>query len=161
MTTTSRRPAVPEVKPDGTFPTQTLVELPFPGDRAVVDQLILSYLDRYRRPAHAIFVLDVSGSMEGERLDDLKRSLTGLTGADESLSGRFARFRQRERITLITFNSDLGREDDITLDSASPGSPGLTTLRRRIDRLSAGGGTAIWTAMRRAYQRVQQDASAD
>jgi Ca-activated chloride channel family protein len=161
MATTSRRPAVPEVQPDAAFPARTLVELPFPADRAVVDQLILSYLDRYRRPAHALFVLDVSGSMEGERLDDLKRALTGLTGADGSVSGRFARFRERERITLITFNSDISREQDIALESAAPDSAGLATLRGRIDGVRAGGGTAIWTAMRRAYQRVQSDAAAD
>jgi Ca-activated chloride channel homolog len=161
MTATSRRPAIPGVALDAAFGKQTLVELPFPGDREVVDQLILSYLDRYRRPAHAIFVLDVSGSMEGDRIDGLKRALTGLTGADSSVSGKFARFRARERITMITFSSVITSEHQITLEDAAQNPAGLAEVRARIDGLSAGGGTAIWSALRHAYQRVAEDAVAD
>src|SRR5262245_33760701 len=97
MSTTNRRPAIPEVAPDSRFPRRVLVELPFPASRQVVDQLLFAYLDKFRRPAHAIFVLDMSASMRGERLASLKQALVNLTGADSSVTGRFARFRERER----------------------------------------------------------------
>jgi Ca-activated chloride channel family protein len=80
-----------------------LVELPFPASLGVVDGLLFAYLNRLRRPAHTSYVLDVSGSMEGERIAALKQALVNLTGADTSISGRFAGFRARERLTMITF----------------------------------------------------------
>src|SRR5918992_2836951 len=52
MTATARRPAVPEVAPDNRFPRQVLVELPFPASLKVVDDVLLAYLNRIRRPAH-------------------------------------------------------------------------------------------------------------
>ncbi len=59
MTDTRRRPAVPGVALDPMFPTQTLIELPFPSKLSTIDTLITTYLDQARRPASAIFVLDV------------------------------------------------------------------------------------------------------
>ena len=69
MTDTARRPAIPGVPLDSRFPTPALIELPFPSKLDTIDALITAYLDEVRRPASAIFVLDVSGSMEGDRLD--------------------------------------------------------------------------------------------
>ena len=63
MTDTSRRPSVPGVPLDARFPTQTLVELPFPSKLDTIDALLTVYLDQIRRPASAVFVLDTSGSM--------------------------------------------------------------------------------------------------
>ena len=60
---TLRRPAIPEVKPSDAFPTNLLVELPFPSSLDVIDKLLFAYLDQEKVPASAIFVLDTSGSM--------------------------------------------------------------------------------------------------
>ena len=65
MTDTLRRPAVPGVPLDPRFTSQTLIELPFPAKLDTIDALITTYLDEVRRPASAIFVLDLSGSMAG------------------------------------------------------------------------------------------------
>jgi ABC-type Fe3+ transport system substrate-binding protein len=81
MERTHRRPAVPEVEPDASFGDATLVELPFPARLDVVDGLIDTYFDRLRRPVRTVYVLDVSGSMEGERIESLRAALVGLTGA--------------------------------------------------------------------------------
>ena len=99
MTDTARRPVVPGVALDTRFPTQILVELPFPSKLDTIDALLTVYLDQIRRPASAIFVLDLSGSMEGDRLDSLKTALNALTGTDTSLTGQFSRFRAREEVT--------------------------------------------------------------
>ena len=61
-----------------------------------------------RLPADNTFVLDQSGSMENERIASLKTALLGLSGADASISGRFARFRNRERIFLLPFSDVFG-----------------------------------------------------
>jgi Ca-activated chloride channel homolog len=121
MAVTARRPVVPEVPPDSRFPRRVLVELPFPSSLEVVNDLVLAYLNRLRRPAHAIFVLDLSGSMSGDRIADLRRALENLTGADSSLSGQFARFRERERITMITFSDRVLDERDFSLEPRGSG----------------------------------------
>ena len=73
MTDTARRPAIPGVPLDSRFPTQTLIELPFPAKLDTINTLITTYLDEVRKPASAIFVLDLSGSMAGDRLSQACR----------------------------------------------------------------------------------------
>ncbi len=113
MTDTLRRPAIPGIPLDPRFNASTLIELPFPAKLDTIDTLITTYLDEIRRPASAIFVLDVSGSMSGDRLDQLKTAMKALTGTDTSATGRFARFRAHEQVTIITFSDD------------DPGRPGV------------------------------------
>jgi Ca-activated chloride channel homolog len=161
MTATGRRPATPEVALDGRFPRRVLVELPFPASLEVVNELLMAYLNRIRRPAHTIYVLDVSGSMEGDRIAALKQTLVNLTGADTSLTGRFASFRARERITVITFAGQVVDERDFTVEGAGPNAPGRGAIRDYVASLELHDGTAVWSAMRRAYQRAEADASAD
>ncbi|HZA84116.1 MAG TPA: VWA domain-containing protein [Actinomycetes bacterium] len=161
MTATARRPAVPEVAPDRRFPTRVLVELPFPASLEVVNQLLFAYLHRIRRPAHTIYALDVSGSMDGERIQALKQALVNLTGADTSISGRLAGFRARERVTMITFAGRVVDERDFTVDGAGPAAPGLAAIRDYVAGLRLHDGTAIFSAMRRAYRRAAEDARAD
>ena len=155
MQTTNRRPALPEVKPDSRFPGQVLVELPFPGSLDVVNRLIAVYLDQARPPAHAIFVLDTSGSMQGSRIDSLKRALLALTSGDASITGQFARFRQREKVTIILFNDRVYQKRDFTVNDLSSGSPDLAAIRSYVNTFQAGGGTAIYDAVYSAYQAAQ------
>ena len=161
MTATARRPAAPEVALDGRFPRRVLVELRFPASIKVVDDLLLAYLNRIRRPAHTIYVLDVSGSMQGDRIAALKQTLVDLTGADTSLTGRFASFRARERITIITFAGRVIDERDFTVEGAGPDAPGRAAIRGYVAGLQLHDGTAIFSAMRRAYRRAQADTAAD
>ena len=151
MTTTSRRPAIPEVTPDSRFPSQVLVELPFPSSLDIVNSLLLAYLNEIRLPSHAVFVLDVSGSMDGPRITALKKALTNLTGLDTSVSGQFARFRAREAITIITFSSTVKDTRNFNITDPNPSGPDMSALRDYINSLQAGGNTAIYDALERAY----------
>lgn len=161
MERTLRRPVIPSVKLSDKFASQLLVELPFPNNRQVIDSLLFAYLDEQRVPAHAFFVLDVSGSMEGERLEELKQALTNLTGVDQSLTGQFSRFRSRERITLIPFSSGVVERQDFTIDATDSGGQDMTDVRNYVTALYAGGGTAIFSSLEYAYAQVgealQQD----
>ncbi len=162
METTARRPILPQVRPDRRFPTTPLVELPFPASRKVVDDLLIAYLDEIRAPAHAIFVLDLSGSMaQPGRLEGLKSALRNLTGADTSATGRFARFRRRERITMITFSSAVRDERDFTVDTNDPQSATLARIRDHVDGFRAEGGTAIFSATKAAYAVAARDRAKD
>jgi Ca-activated chloride channel family protein len=161
MTDTARRPSIPGIPLDSRFPTQTLIELPFPSKLDTINALLTVYLDQIRRPASAVFVLDTSGSMEGERLDSLKQALNQLTGTDTSLTGQFSRFRTREEITLLTFSSTVDQPQTFTIDDANPNSPSMQEVRDAVDAMEAGGGTAIYSALAEAYNIVQTEQASD
>ncbi len=151
MTNTDRRPTIPDVQPDSRFTTQLLVELPFPSNLTVVDNLIFDYLDQIRPPAHTFFVLDISGSMQGDRLNAVKKTFDNLTGADQSITGRFARLRAREEITILPFNGSVVDDKTFTITDVSSSSPDLAAVRSYVDRLQANDGTAIYDALIAAY----------
>jgi Ca-activated chloride channel family protein len=161
MQTTDRRPALPEVRPDSRFPSQVLVELPFPGSLEVVNRLLNVYLDEVRPPAHPIFVLDTSGSMVGDRIAALRTALINLTGSDASLSGQFARFRAREEVTMILFSSSVYQTRDFTVNDTSSSSPDLAAIRRYVSGFQTGGNTAVYDAVYAAYQVAAAGERAD
>jgi Ca-activated chloride channel family protein len=161
MTDTLRRPAVPGVPLDPRFSAQTLIELPFPARLDTIDALITAYLDEVRRPASAVFVLDLSGSMDGVRLDELKAAMNALTGTDQSLTGRFARFRAREQVTIITFSTDVLDSREFTIDDTAPGGPDMTAIRDYVNGLQTHESTAIYSGLEAAYGAVQTAQTAD
>ncbi|MBE3201365.1 MULTISPECIES: VWA domain-containing protein [Parafrankia] len=169
-TTTYRRPAAPGVRLDpAPWPAPELpAQLPFPATSEIADHLLAAYQDEYRRPTHAIFVLDVSPSMRGERLELLRSTLRELagtgtgsgTGTDDTLEQRFARFRERERVTLITFSGTVHATLEFTVNDPQPGSADLAAISAAADGLTLGSGTAIYSALEAAYRYVADSAAA-
>ena len=157
MENTNRRPVVSRVKASSKFPKGFQLELPFPSQLEAVNEILFAFLDQHRKPSHSIFVLDVSGSMEGDRLNSLKRALLNLTGEDTSLTGRFARFRNREIVTVISFNDAVDVHDNFDI---GPQGKGIKDLRDSVHGLHAGGGTAIYNALEVAYD-IAGDARAE
>ncbi|MFI6021635.1 substrate-binding domain-containing protein [Streptomyces sp. NPDC051287] len=144
--TTHRRPVVASVPPAAGLDTSRRRELPFPGSRSVADGLISAYENELRRPSRTVYVLDTSGSMEGDRLARLKKALTDLTGD----------FRDREEVTLMPFGSDVKDVSTHVVDPADPDT-GLNAIREDTDALRAAGDTAIYTSLEKAYDRLRTD----
>ncbi|MDX3691071.1 VWA domain-containing protein [Streptomyces europaeiscabiei] len=140
---TLRRPVVASVPPAAGLDTTRRRELPFPGSRSVADGLLDAYENELRRPSRTVYVLDTSGSMEGDRLDRLKTALTELTGD----------FRDREEVTLMPFGSDV---KSVRTHVVRPEDPkaGLDGIRADTRKLSADGDTAIYTSLRKAYEHL-------
>ncbi|HEY4754220.1 MAG TPA: VWA domain-containing protein, partial [Candidatus Limnocylindrales bacterium] len=161
MTDTARRPSIPAVALDSRFTTQTLIELPYPAKLDTINALITAYLDQVRKPSSAIFVLDLSGSMAGARLDALKQSLRALTGTDTSLTGTFSRFRAREQVTMITFSGEVLDTRTFTIDDTNPTGPDMTAIRNYVDGLTTYSNTAIYDGLEAAYRAVAQQQAAD
>jgi Ca-activated chloride channel family protein len=109
-------------------------------------------MDKQRIPAHAYFVLDVSGSMQGAGLTGLESALNGLTGLDASLTGRFSRFRGREKVTMLTFNHQVQPAQDFVIDDTNPQGADMQRVRDFVAGLQAGGNTAIYSALAEAYR---------
>ncbi|MER5962965.1 substrate-binding and VWA domain-containing protein [Streptomyces sp. NPDC002057] len=140
---TLRRPVVAGVRPASALARDQRRELPFPGSRAVADGLLDAYDNTLRRPSRTVYVLDTSGSMSGERLERLKAALAELTGD----------FRDREEVTLMPFGSAVKRGEvrTHTVDPASPRAA-LDAIKADAGRLSASGGTAIYSSVQEAYR---------
>ncbi|QFY42298.1 VWA domain-containing protein [Candidatus Methylospira mobilis] len=159
--TTLRRPVNPDVQAGDTS-TDTLVELSFPAKLAVVDAILTAFNNNLRLPTDSTFVLDRSGSMDGERMQSLKTAMQGLSGADSSISGRFARFRNRERIFLLSFSDTNGKTEMFNLgvdEKANRAS--LNAISASVNGLQAKGGTAIFSAVRQAYSEAAQRCRGD
>lgn len=154
MNATLRRPINPEIKVDPVLLTSsTIADLSFPGRLEVIDAILEAFDNRLRRPADSTFVLDVSGSMAGERLTQMKRAMEVLTGGDSSISGRYAKFRQRERIVLVPFNSRPLRASLFEMsENAQANQQVFSAIRNEVMALNANGGTAIFSATRKAYE---------
>ncbi|MDH6452565.1 MULTISPECIES: VWA domain-containing protein [unclassified Streptomyces] len=143
---THRRPVVASVPPASGLDTTRRRELPFPGSRSVADDLLDSYENELRRPSRTVYVLDTSGSMEGDRLDRLKTALVDLT----------ADFREREEVTLMPFGSKVKSVRTHVVDPKDP-RKGLASIREDTSALSAAGDTAIYTSLEQAYAHLGAD----
>jgi Ca-activated chloride channel homolog len=156
MEQTYRRPVLASVPLSADFPHGVLVDTSFPNSRATVDEILLAYLNKHRVPGHAYFVIDTSGSMEGSRLESVKSAFHILTGSQNTLTARFARFDDREEITVIPFAANVkDRRDFIMHGQDDPKT--FKAIGSYADSLSAGGGTAIYSALETALDEAQSD----
>jgi Ca-activated chloride channel family protein len=99
-----------------------------------------------------VFVLDTSGSMDGSRIDSLKRALVNLAGVDTTITGRFASFHNRESITMVLFSSRVYDQRTFQLSDTGDNSGVLQNIRTYVNGLQAGGSTAIYDALEVAYR---------
>lgn len=91
-----------------------------------------------RNPFHMAMLLDVSGSMEGERIDSLKRTLHLLVD----------HMTDTDKLTMISYNATAKIEQAACSDK--------TLLRQAIDSLKANGGTNMESAILELAQLNQQ-----
>ncbi len=157
---TLRRPVNAEAQAAATIPKRTLIELPFPGQPQVINGLLDAFLADVRVPATSRYVLDLSGSMgEDGRIVQLKEAMYTLAGGDAgSLSSRYARFQNRERIGVIPFN----REPMATLKfdmgtSAVENSATLMSIKAAVQGMQPDGGTAIYDSVQRAMTELAEE----
>jgi Ca-activated chloride channel homolog len=155
-----RRPVNPDATASTAIPQRTLIELPFPSQPQVIDRLLDAFLADVRIPSTSRYVLDLSGSMDNDdRLGQLKAAMATLAGGEAgSLTGRYARFQNRERIGLIPFSSrpmptlnfDMGATAQSNRDA-------LAAIRAVVDPMRAEGGTAIYDSVQRALTELAAD----
>jgi Ca-activated chloride channel homolog len=146
------RPTLADVPVTSKLPSTSVVELSFPNKLEVIDAALSSYQSEWRKPATSIFVLDVSGSMSGLRLDNMKQAIKALAGGGPGLaSQRYAQFQNRERVILLSFSSEVNPPVTINFEVQS-----MDVARRQVlsyaDSLRAIGGTSIYSALLKAQE---------
>ncbi|MFG2131591.1 substrate-binding domain-containing protein [Streptomyces sp. NPDC048751] len=149
MRRTYRRPVNQDVEPSPQLRAAVGNALSFPDRLSIVEQLVADYGEPLRETAdQVVFLLDFSTSMRGERMADLRAAFAGLSGADRTSTGKFARFYRGERLTVVRFGGRVLQERTVTVRSDDD--------LRALDRVVAGGGfddaTAVWSALDRGYR---------
>ncbi len=145
---TLRRPVNPDAIMAAAIPKRTLIELPFPGNAALITTLLDTFLANVRIPASSRYLLDLSSSMEGGRLADLKQAMTMLA----------SQFQNREEVGIITFSS----APSPTVLFAMGATPAQNAEARAaavqfVKPLNADGGTAIYDSVRQALTELADE----
>ena len=147
------------------------VELAFSPDRALSDGLIDAYLNEFRRPIASTFVLDTSGSMEGQgRRQQLVQAIHYIAGADSSLTGRLAKLTDREKVWLLPFSDSPRAATFFELPAARVKPKGvqmqedseakqqmLGRVRDYADALRMTGGTALYDSVLVAISNMVEE----
>ena len=149
---TFRRPGNPQVTTAGPAP---VAQLRFPADPAVVSKLIELYTHNLRLPSRMVFVLDVSGSMEGQKLARLKGALKALTGTDRQKPSTYFSFLPGEDVVFLPFATTVGPEQRFELPRSGDTGPVLAAISRYVEGLQVRDDTSLYAAVERAYQVVR------
>ena len=124
---------------DATQP-QTTLQLPTPD----VVQVVQNVWALTKRKTNVFLVVDTSGSMNGDKLDNAQAALKAFLAQIPT---------DQERVGLVEFNS--GVANIIELDTLGANRAALTSA---VNTLEAGGNTALLDGVRTAYWRLQQQA---
>jgi Ca-activated chloride channel family protein len=151
MSKTHRRPVNPQVQLEPDLRGPATRELPFPDSVGVVDSLVAAYSTTLRRPARTIYVLDTSGSMQGDRIAQLKTALSALTGVTTSSDLTELGFQQREQVVFLPFSTQVAAPQRFDIPPDDSG-PTLGRIGTAVNGLAAAGDTDLYDAVARAYQ---------
>jgi Ca-activated chloride channel homolog len=127
---------------NGVDPAQPQTTLQVPS--ADVVQVVQNVWALTKRKTNVMLVVDTSGSMQGDKLDNAQVALRTFLAAIPN---------EQERVGLIEFNTDVA--NIIELDMLANNR---VTLVESVDRLQANGNTALLDGVRTAYQRLQRQA---
>lgn len=91
-----------------------------------------------------IFVLDVSGSMSGEKINTLAKGVERVLG----------KMSPNDRFKLITFNN---RAKDLTRGFITATPQNVQQWMNKVHQIKAGGGTALFDGLKTAYRSLDAD----
>jgi Ca-activated chloride channel family protein len=158
---TLRRPVNPDAMAAGVIPHRTLIELPFPGQPTLITALLDTFLSDIRVPASSRYLLDLSGSMGGDRINGLKDAMRLLASNSAGPTDRYARFQNREEVGIITFSTEPAPTRMFLMGSM----PDQNTRTRAeitafVNSLHTGGSTAIYSSLQQALVELARERSA-
>lgn len=129
--------------------TKYLKDMKYPSKKVITKALSL-YIEVLRKPTHVVFCLDVSGSMYGSGLDELKEAMNYILDY-ETASKDMLQFSDKDKITVITFNNDVEKVYDTKYGSDT------SEVIDNINSLEAGGGTNIYSPSIEGLKILKQD----
>ncbi len=157
---TLRRPVNPDATVASSIPKRTLIELPFPGQASLISALLDTFLADVRIPSSSRYVLDLSGSMAGDRIAGLKQAMLILAANNSIGAERYARFQNREEAGIITFSTEPAATVLFPLGSTpEENTKARADITQFVGPLAAGGQTAIYSSVQKALIELGQERS--
>ena len=131
--------------------TKYLKDMKYPSKK-VISKAIAIYIEELRKPTHVVFCLDVSGSMQGSGISELKDAMSYILNY-ETASIDNLQFSKDDKISIITFNSDVKqvyetRHGNETID-----------VIKDINSLVASGGTNIYDSSIKALEILAKESN--
>lgn len=119
---------------------------PFPMPQAdVINEALNMYQSSFRKPSYSIFVIDKSGSMQGQGFDQLTGAM-GMLLDQSKARQNMLQSTPNDVITVIQFSDQI--LDEQTVKGNSPDQ--MNILLQDIEQISPDGGTDIYTPTMRA-----------
>jgi Ca-activated chloride channel family protein len=155
---TLRRPVNADAEVAPAIPKRTLVELPFPGQASLIASLLDNFLSDVRIPGSSRYVLDLSGSMEGERIAALKNAMLLLASNSSMGADRYAKFQNREEVGIVTFSTAPAATVQFPMGvTPEQNQKTRNDISEFIRPLSARGDTAIYSSLQQALVELGQE----
>lgn len=118
---------------------QTVLEVP-PADVVVGIQEL--WAQQAKKPVDLVVVMDISGSMRGEKISAARKSLIQFIDLLDD----------RDRLQIILFSDEM-----VTLTPLSTLGEKRDDVTRRVSGISEGGDTRLYDAVEMAYEALQQN----
>ncbi|MEL6267903.1 MAG: substrate-binding domain-containing protein, partial [Pseudomonadota bacterium] len=125
---------------------RAITPVPTPPADVIAEALRL-YQTELRKPSLTVWILDVSGSMEGEPLAQLKQAM-GLILDPEAAALNLLQPSQRDITVILPFSSV--PHPPVTVAGGDPAQ--LSQALSAVQRLRADGGTDLYAAIMRALE---------
>ncbi|MGL6210159.1 MAG: VWA domain-containing protein, partial [Paracoccaceae bacterium] len=129
--------------------TRQIAPVPVPSSEVIAEALTL-YQSELRKPSLTVWVLDVSGSMEGEPLAQLKEAMALLLDP-EAAAVNLLQPSRRDVTIIVPFNHAPEAPTVVTGGDAAQMAEALA----RIEGLQSGGGTDLYAAIGAAVDALQ------
>ena len=136
--------ADPFIKELGVDPLQPTTTIDVPSTETIA--AIQTSWQYVKKQADIALVIDISGSMEGEKIDQARKAAQRFLDL----------LPPQNRLTLITFNDTIVQQNEL-----APFEQVEATVRAQVDGIVAGGGTALYDAVAAAADLLDQAAAQD
>ncbi|MBF0204891.1 MAG: VWA domain-containing protein, partial [Desulfamplus sp.] len=130
---------------------RSISPIPWPSADVITEALSL-YQTTLRKPSYTVYLLDVSGSMQGEGMNQLKQAMTGLLDQDNAKQ-YFLQTSSQDMIVVLTFNH--GVVKGWKVDSSKPND--MKLLMDTINQLQPNGGTNIYLPVMNALDILSKE----
>ena len=127
-----------------------LKDMKYPS-KNVITEAIKLYIEALRKPTHVVFCLDVSGSMYGSGLSELKDAMEYILDYDKASLDNL-QFSSLDKITIIAFDDKYKVYDTKMGDDTD-------SVISIINNLEAGGATNIYDTSVEALKILSKDDS--
>lgn len=128
--------------------TKYLNDMKYPS-KSVITKAINLYIEALRKPTHVVFCLDVSGSMSGSGLRELKEAMFYILD-QELASVDNLQFSDKDKISIVSFNDDVEAVFETRFGSDTE------QVIRDVSYLTAGGGTNIYSPTIKALKILNE-----